>query len=166
MPRRGTDLAARSPGLGCRALLRSLPQPLHRRVLEVCLPDQHRAAEGGHGDGGCRGQRSADLHLPGATAGVRPDRLRGRILGAGPGGGGGAHTLLLAAAGRRHPRFAGRTVGHQRQDQRPAGRLLSRALVRLSAAGLDEPVDGPGLRDAGVLRHPLHHRGGPALGGR
>jgi len=124
----------------------------------MCVPDQHRSAQDRHGDGGFRGQRAADLHLSGSTAGIRPHRLRGGILGAGPGGGGGAHPVLLPPAG------CGRTVGHQHQDEQQPGRLLSRPLVHLPLAGVDEPADGPGVRDAGVLRHPVYHGAGPTFG--
>jgi len=54
----------------------------------------------GMGDAG--GQRAADLYLPGVAAAVRPDRLRYRIPGAGPGGGGGAYAVLLTVAGGCH----------------------------------------------------------------
>ncbi len=165
MPGLRSGLATYVAGLGCRALLRPFPQPVHRRVLEMRISHQYRTAQNRHGDGGFRGQRAADLHLSRATAGIRPHRLRGGILGAGPGGGGGAHAVLLPPAGWCHPGLTGRTVGHQHQDQRQPGCLLSRPLVHLPAAGLDELADGPGVRDTGVLRYPVYHGAGPALGG-
>ena len=112
VPDHHTQLFGLPTGAGRTTLLRALSQPLHRRVLEMRVPHQHRAAQDRHGDGGFRGQRAADLHLPRAATGIRPHRLRGGILGAGPGGRGGAHAVLLPPAGWRHPGLIGRTVGH------------------------------------------------------
>lgn len=153
------------PTSACRrTLLRPLPQPLHRHLLEMRVPDQHRAASCGYGHGGLRRQRAVDLHLPRATAGLHPDRARDQLLGAGPGGGGGPHAVLLAPAGRRHLGIMGIALGHQRQDQRQPERLLPRPLVQLSVAGLDGPADGCRVHRTRILRRPVSLGTGPALG--
>lgn len=163
---RGTYLGGRSPGLSRLGLLRPLPQPCHRLCWKCVFPISI-------------GPLKVDVGMEDARDSVplictfsAPPPVFVRI-----GFGAGFLELAQVAEVVRTPFCspllggvtlcpAGRAVGHQRQDQRPAGCLLSRALVRLPPADLHEPVDGPGLRHAGVLRHPLHRRDGPTLGGR